>query len=63
MMNSNKAPVAGVEVKKKGVGNGNDENQLSDENVTVSRLFGVMDLWRIRNNARSFRIHSRIPRL
>ena len=63
MMNSNKVPAEGVELSETGLENGKDAKQLSDDNVTLNRRFGVMDLWRIRSNARSFRIHNRIPRL
>lgn len=63
MMNSNKEPLTGVEVNENGLENGKDSKQLSDDNVTLNRRFGVMDLWKIRSNARSFRIHNRIPRM
>ena len=63
MINSNKIPTEGVEVNETGFENGKDVKQLSSDNVTTNRRFGAMDLWRIRNNARTFRIHNRIPRL
>lgn len=63
MMNSNQMPAAGAEVNEKGFESGKDGKQVSDETVTGNRRFGVMDLWRIRSNARRFRIHNRIPRL
>jgi hypothetical protein len=63
MMNSNKIPAEGMDVNETGLENGKDVKQLSDDNVTMNRRFGVMDLWRIRTNARRFRIHNRIPRL
>jgi hypothetical protein len=63
MMNSNKVPAEGVEVNETGLENGKDVKQLSGDNGTLNRRFGVMDLWRIRSNARTFRIHNRIPRL
>jgi hypothetical protein len=62
-MNSNKIPAEGMDVNETGLENGKDVKQLSDDNVTMNRRFGVMDLWRIRTNARRFRIHNRIPRL
>jgi len=62
-MNSNKEPAAGVEVNERGVEQGKDGKHFSDDDVATSRRFGVTDLWRIRSNARSFRIHNRIPRL
>jgi hypothetical protein len=44
--------------------NANSETKkLSDEDNTVGRSFGIIDLWSIRRNARAFRIHNRIPRL
>ena len=63
MMNSNKVPAEGVDVNETGSENGEDVKQLSDDNAATNRRFGVMDLWRIRSNARTFRIHNRIPRL
>lgn len=63
MMNSNKMPTAGADVNETGSENGKEVKQLSDDTVTLNRRFGVMDLWRIRSNARTFRIHNRIPRL
>ena len=63
MMNSNKVPAEGVEENGTGLENGKDVKQLSADNDTLNRRFGVMDLWRIRSNARTFRIHNRIPRL
>jgi hypothetical protein len=44
--------------------NANSETKnLSAEDNTVGRSFGIIDLWSIRRNARAFRIHNRIPRL
>jgi hypothetical protein len=63
MMDSNNEPQERVSLNETGSENGKDSKQLSDDNVTANRRIGVTDLWSIRNNARSFRIHSRIPRL
>jgi hypothetical protein len=44
--------------------NANSETKnLSAEDNTAGRSFGIIDLWSIRRNARAFRIHNRIPRL
>jgi hypothetical protein len=63
MMNSNKAPHGGAAVVETGAESGKERTQLSVDNVANNRRFGLMDLWRIRSNARSFRIHSRMPRM
>jgi len=63
MINSNKVPVEGHETNETVMVNGKDEKQSSDDSVTLNKRFGVNDLWRIRSNARRFRIHNRIPRL
>ena len=44
--------------------NANSETKkLSEEDNTVGKSFGITDLWFIRRNARTFKIHNRIPRL
>jgi hypothetical protein len=62
-MNSNKMPTVGTEMNETGVENEKDVKGLAGDNNTANRKFGVNDLWRIRSNARTFRIHNRIPRL
>lgn len=61
-MNHSKMPLKGAGSFEIGMEYGKDVKQLSDDNVALSRRFGVMDLWKIRKNARSFRIHNRLPR-
>lgn len=63
MMNNNKEYATGVALNETGSVNCNGEKKLSDHDNTVNRSFGVTDLWRIRRNARTFKIHNRIPRL
>ena len=63
MMNHNKMPSTGAGSNETGAEYGKDVKQLSDDNVALNRRFGVMDLWKIRKNARSFKIHSRLPRV
>jgi hypothetical protein len=41
--------------------NGGKESRAGDK--SVNRSFGLTDLWSIRRNSRTFRIHNRIPRL
>jgi hypothetical protein len=46
------------------IANANSETKnLSAEDNTVGKSFGIIDLWSIRRNARAFRIYNRIPRL
>lgn len=63
MMNNNKEHATQVALNETGSGNCNGVKKLSDNDNTVSRSFGVTDLWSIRRNARTFKIHNRIPRL
>lgn len=63
MMNNNKEHATQVAVNETGSGNCNGAKKLSGDDNTVSRSFSVMDLWSIRRNARSLKIHNRIPRL
>jgi hypothetical protein len=63
MMDYNRAPEREVALNETGLENGKDINQLSDDNGTLNRRFGVTDLWSMRRNARKFKIHDRIPRL
>jgi hypothetical protein len=62
-MNNNKEHATQVAVNENGTGNCNGEKKLSGNDNTVSRSFGLADLWSIRRNARSLKIHNRIPRL
>jgi hypothetical protein len=62
MMNNNREHATQVALNE--TGNANCETKkLSGEDNTVGRSFGIADLWRIRQNARTFKIHNRIPRL
>ena len=63
MMNSNKEPVTAVSLMETGAENGKNQKKEAEANGTLSKRFGVMDLWKIRSNARSFRIHNRLPRV
>ena len=63
MMDYNNVPESKVAFNETQVKNGRDLNQLSEDNDTFNRRFGVMDLWSIRRSARKFKIHNRIPRL
>lgn len=44
-------------------GNSQRETSQQSNEDHANRTFGVADIWRIRRNAKTFRIHSRIPRL
>lgn len=63
MMNSNNASLERVATDETSVENGKDSKQSLSDNDTFKRRFGLMDLWKIRNSARSYRIHSRISRV
>jgi hypothetical protein len=63
MMNNNKEHEANITLNGIRTGNGDGARKLSDSDNTVSRSFGITDLWSIRRNTRTFRIHNRIPRL
>ncbi len=62
-MDYNKAPETVAALNETGLENGKALNQLSNDNGTFNRRFGVTDLWSMRRNARKFKIHDRIPRL
>ena len=63
MTNTNKDNASSVAVNENGTGNGNGNKGEAVSDNTVNRSFGVTDLWSIRRNSRTFRIHNRIPRL
>jgi len=63
MMNNNREHATKVALNETGTGNSDETKKLSGDDNTVSRNFGIADLWSIRRNARTFRIHNRIPRL
>jgi hypothetical protein len=63
MMNQNKMPLARVVTNETGVENGRDGKQVAEGTVILNRRFGGMDLWKIRSNARTFRIHNRMSRI
>ena len=52
-----------VVISKTETENGEETKQATNENGTSTHYFGVVDLWKIRRRARTFRIHNRIPRL
>ena len=63
MMNNNTEHATKVALNETGMGNSDEVKKLSGDDNTVSRSFGITDLWSIRRNKRVFKIHSRIPRL
>jgi hypothetical protein len=62
-MTDNTEQATAIVVNKTEAGNGEESKQRSHDNGTLNRHFGVVDLWKIRRNARTFRIHNRIPRI
>ena len=62
-MNNNKEHATQVALDETGLDNCNEDKQLSGNDNAESRSFGVTDLWSIRRNARTFKIHNRISRL
>ena len=62
-MNNNQVPATDVALNETRLENGKESNGSSDDGGSLSRRFGMMDLWSIRRNARKFKIHNRIPRL
>jgi hypothetical protein len=63
MMNNNREHATKVALNESGTGTGDEVKKLSGDDNTVGRSFGITDLWSMRRNARTFKIHSRIPRL
>lgn len=63
MTNNNKDHATQVAVNETGSDNCNGAKKLSDNDNSVSRSFSATDLWSIRRNVRSLKIHNRIPRL
>ena len=62
-MNTNKENATAIALNETGTGNCGGDKKLSANDNTTSRSFGVADLWSIRRNARSLKIHNRMPRL
>lgn len=62
MMNNNKEHVTQITLNETGSGDCNEVKKLSNDNTAI-RSFGITDLWSMRRNARTFKIHNRIPRL
>ena len=62
-MNNNNENATQVALNETGSNNCNGVKKLSADDNTLSRNFGVADLWNIRRNARTLKIHNRIPRL
>ncbi|MGZ3938792.1 MAG: hypothetical protein ACXVLT_08955 [Flavisolibacter sp.] len=63
MTNTNKENANSVEVNENGTGNCSGAKGASGSDNTINRSFGVTDLWSIRRNTRTLKIHNRIPRL
>ncbi|HWI93316.1 MAG TPA: hypothetical protein VNT20_18685 [Flavisolibacter sp.] len=63
MMNNNKEHEVNITLSETRTGNGDGVRRLSTNDNIVNRSFGITDLWSIRRNVRTFRIHNRIPRL
>lgn len=62
MMNNNSEHATKVALKERGPVS-SDARKLSQDDNDTGRSFGITDLWSIRRNARTFKIHNRIPRL
>lgn len=62
-MNTNKENATAIALNETGTDNCGGDKKLSASDNTTSRSFGVADLWSIRRNARSLKIHNRMPRL
>ena len=60
-MNTNKEQATDVALSE--TGTVHDTRKLSHDDSNSNRSFGVMDLWSIRQNTRTLKIHNRIPRL
>ena len=63
MTNNNKEDAIEIAFSEAGTGNSSGAKTLSDGDKSASRSFGVGELWKMRRNARVFKIHNRIPRL
>jgi hypothetical protein len=64
MTNNNREHATKVAVNETGNANSDEvKRELSGDDNTAGRSFGVTDLWSIRRNARTIKIHNRIPRL
>ena len=62
-MIDNREPATDVANSETRSENGNGHKRSSDDNGALNRSFGSIDMWSIRRNARTFKIHKRIPRL
>lgn len=63
MMNNNKEHAAKIALDETEQGSCNETKRLSNNDGTLSRSFSLADLWSVRRNTRTFKIHDRIPRL
>lgn len=63
MTNSNIEHATKVALNETGSTTSDETRKLSGDDNTTGRSFGITDLWSIRRNARTFKIHNRIPRL
>ncbi len=63
MTHNNRERATKVALNETRNGNSDEAKKLSGDDNTVGKSFGITDLWSIRRNARTFRIHHRIPRL
>ncbi len=62
-MDNNKERATGVALNETESGNSNGAKKSPVGDNNLSRSFGATDLWSIRRNARTFKIHNRISRL
>jgi hypothetical protein len=63
MTNNNIERATKVALNETGNATVDEARKLSGDDNNAGRSFGVTDLWSIRRNARTFKIHNRIPRL
>lgn len=63
MMNTDREHATKIALNETGRGNCDEAKKLSGDDNTMSRSFGIADLWSIRRNMRTLKIHNRIPRL
>lgn len=62
-MNNSKQYATTLALNGTGIDSDNGGRILSATDKSTGRSFGVTELWRLRQNARMFKIHNRIPRL
>jgi len=63
MTNNNIERATKVALNETGNAAVDEARKLSGGDNNEGRSFGITDLWSIRRNARTFKIHNRIPRL